>query len=109
MYFKYDIDSINAEIERLNYSWINGRIKKVEDYDKQYDELIRQLDDAEQECNKPELKDFSKVEDILSKGWKELYKSLDTEHKRAFWRSFISSIEINWTTEVKEIKKVNFF
>lgn len=107
---KYDIDEINAELERLNYSWRKGRIKGgIEQYDREYDELMEQLELAKSERNEVDVKDFEKIEEILHSGWEAIYKELDDEHKRAFWRSIISSIEINWTTEVKEITRVNFF
>ena len=106
---KYDIDEIHAEIERLNYSWRKGRIKSIEQYDKEYDELMEQLDLAKSEQNEVEAKDFGKIEEVLHSGWETIYKELDDEHKRAFWRNIISSIEINWTTERKEITRVNFF
>lgn len=106
---KQNIEDINAEIDRLNYSWQTGKIRSVEKYEEDYAALIAKLEKAEAEQGKEEVKDFSKVEAILQSGWKEIYKKLDDEHKRAFWRSFIRSIEVNWTTDKKEIKRVNFF
>lgn len=106
---KFDIDAIHDEIDRLNYSWQTGKIRKVEQYEKQYAELIEKLEEAEAEQGEIEVKDFSKIEAILHSGWEGIYQNLDDEHKRAFWRSFIKSIEINWTTENKEIVRVNFF
>ena len=105
---KYNIDEINKEIERLNYSWRKGRIKTIEQYDKEYDELMEQLELAQNEKNETITTDFEKIENILHSGWRELYTALDDEHKRAFWRSVISSIEVEWTTKVKRITKVNF-
>lgn len=105
---KYDIKEINAEIERLNYSWQKGRIKTIEQYDKQYDALLEKLELAEKEQHQSKEADFSNVESVLQSGWKEIYKALDDEHKRAFWRNIIASIEIEWTTNVKRITKVNF-
>jgi hypothetical protein len=55
------------------------------------------------------VKDFQKIEAILHDGWKAIYDNLDDAYKRAFWRSFIQSIEIDWTTDKKEIVRVNFF
>lgn len=81
----------------------------MEQYEKQYDELLQQLSLAEAEQTETVQKDFSKIDAILHTGWKEIYRKLNDENKRAFWRSFISSIEINWTTGTKEIKRVNFF
>lgn len=106
---KYDIEAIHAEIDRLNYSWQEGRIRTVEQYDKQYSALMEKLEKAEAEQGEIVVKDFSKVEEILQDGWKEIYNNLEDEYKRAFWRSFIKSIEVNWTTDVKEITRVNFF
>ena len=105
----YDIEEINKEIERLNYSWQKGRIKTIEQYDKQYDELMERLELAQREQEETTTQDYEKIESMLHQGWEEIYKTLDNEHRRAFWRSFISSIEVEWTAEVKRITKVNFF
>jgi adenine-specific DNA methylase len=106
---KYDIDELNAELERLNYSWKKGRIKGgIEQYDREYDELIEKIELAKQEKDNTEPKDFSQIESVLHEGWQEVYNALDEEHKRAFWRNIISSIEIEWHGKVKRIAKVNF-
>lgn len=106
---KYDIEAINTEIDRLNYSWQTGKIRTVEKYEEQYAELLEKLERAEEERGETPTADFGKVETILRSGWESIYHSLDDEHKRAFWRSFIESIELEWTTETKRIKRVNFF
>lgn len=106
---QYNIDEIHGQIDRLNYSWQTGKIRKVEQYEKDYAELMELLEKAEAEQGEVDLKDFSKIEAILHDGWKTVYNNLDDAYKRAFWRSFIQSIEINWTTEKKEIVRVNFF
>lgn len=106
---QYDIDDIHAQIDRLNYSWQTGKIRTVEQYESQYAELLEKLDLAEAERDTVVTKDFSKIDAILSAGWKDIYNALDEVHRRAFWRGFIRSIEINWTTDVKEIVRVNFF
>ena len=81
----------------------------MEQYEKDYAELIEKLEKAEAERGEVVVNDFSKIEAILQSGWKEIYNNLDDAHKRAFWRSFVQSIEIHWTTETKEIVRVNFF
>lgn len=105
---KYNIEEINKEIERLNYSWKKGRIKTIEQYDREYDELIEQLELAQSEQAEANTIDFEKIEAVLQSDWKEIYKALDDEHKRTFWRNIISSIEIEWNGNIKRIKKVNF-
>jgi len=106
---QHDIEAIHDEIDRLNYSWKTGKIRKVEQYEKDYAELMEKLEAAEAEQGEVIVKDFGKIEAILQSGWEGIYKALDDQHKRAFWRSFIQSIEIYWTTETKEITRVNFF
>lgn len=106
---KYNIEDIHNQIDRLNYSWQTGKIRKVEQYESQYAELMAKLEEAEAEQKHVVIKDFGKIEAILHDGWKTIYEKLDDEHKRSFWRSFIQSIELHWTTEKKEISKVIFF
>lgn len=106
---KYNITDIHAQIDRLNYSWQTGKILTVESYEKQHADLMEQLKLALEEQTKQTPKDFTKIEGILHAGWKEIYNALDAEHKRSFWRSFISAIEIDWETERKKISKVKFF
>ena len=106
---KHSIDEIHDQIDRLNYSWQTGKIRSVEKYEKDYAELLEMLEKAEAERGKVEVKDFSKIESILHDGWRAIYANLDDAHKRAFWRSFVRYIEIDWTTAKKEIVKVNFF
>lgn len=103
-----NIDEIHDQIDRLNYSWQTGKIRTVEKYEKDYAELMEKLAKAEAEQSKVVVKDFSKIEAVLHEGWKAIYENLDDAYKRAFWRSFVKSIEIHWTTKKKEITRVNF-
>lgn len=106
---QHDIEEIHDQIDRLNYSWKTGKIRKVEQYEKDYNELMEKLEAAEAERGEVVVKDFSHIEAVLQDGWKNIYNKLDDAHKRAFWRSFIKSIEIDWTPQHKEITRVNFF
>lgn len=103
---EHDIDDIHAQIDRLNYSWQTGKIRTVEKYEAEYAELLEQLEAAEAERTTVPVKDFSHIEAVLHEGWEAIYKELDDAHKRAFWRSFVRSIETNWE---KTIERVNFF
>ncbi len=103
------IDDINEQIDRLNYSWQTGKIRTAEQYEADYAALIDQLERLEAEQDAPIVKDFEKIEAILHSGWRGIYDNLTDAYKRAFWRSFIQSIEIHWTTEEKKITRVNFF
>lgn len=106
---RHNIEEIHAQIDRLNYSWQTGKIRTVEQYEKDFAELTAKLDQAESEQKETTVKDFGKIEVILHDGWKAIYNNLEDAYKRAFWRSFIQSIELHWTTEKKEIVRVNFF
>lgn len=106
---QYNIEEIQEQIDRLNYSWQTGKIRKVEQYERDFAELMEKLEEAEREHQAVSVKDFSKIETILQGGWREVYNSLDDAHKRSFWRSFIHSIEISEELERKEIARVNFF
>ena len=106
---KYDIEEISDQIDRLNYSWQTGKIRKVETYEADYAKLVEKLEKAEAELKDVRAADFSKIESVLHSGWEAIYNNLDDAHKRAFWRSFIKSIEVKWTTKTKEITRVNFF
>lgn len=106
---KHNIEDLHNQIDRLNYSWQTGKIRKVETYEKQYADLLLKLEEAEAEQAETEPQDYSHIEEILTGGWKEIYNALDEEHRRAFWRSFISSINIEWDTEEsRKITKVDF-
>jgi DNA invertase Pin-like site-specific DNA recombinase len=106
---QHSIDDLHEQIDRLNYSWQTGKIRTVEQYEEEYAELMEKLEQAEEERGRVVVKDFSRIENILTTGWKGIYENLDDAYKRAFWRSFIRSIELNWTLDVKEVKRVDFF
>lgn len=105
---KYNVKELQAELDRLNYSWQKGRIKNVEEYDKKYDEIVAKIAAAESKV-KEEPMDFSRIKDTLSGGWKGIYEALDNEHKRAFWRSFVKEIQIDWGASKKDIDDIIFF
>lgn len=104
-----ELKDLQAELNRLNYAWQKGRIKDVAKYDSEYDRLVAEIDALKSKKVEVEKRDFSKIEAALSGDWKDIYNALDRKNKRAFWRSFVESIEIEWTTETKRITRVNFF
>lgn len=107
-----EIKELQAELDRLNYSWQKGRIKDVEKYDREYDELTAKIEAAQQKQIEVVKQDFSKAEAALAGDWKTIYEALDNAHRRAFWRSFVESIEVDWSghrQRDKSITRVNFF
>jgi DNA invertase Pin-like site-specific DNA recombinase len=107
---KHDIEALTAELDRLNYAWQKGRIKSVEEYDKSYDSLMDRIHAAEKEQSEHDNEpDYEKIQSILTSGWKEIYKELDGEHKRSFWRSIIEEIHVVWSKDEKRIMDIIFF
>ena len=107
---KYNVEELQEELNRLNYSWQKGRIKSVEEYDAKYDKLTAQIEAANSELHEiTGAPDFERIKSILQGGWKEIYLSLDSENKRAFWRSFVEEISVDWSKEHKGIKDIKFF
>ena len=107
-----EIKELQAELDRLNYSWQKGRIKDVEKYAREYDELTAKIEAAHQKHVEVIKQDFSKAEAALAGDWKAIYEALDNTHRRAFWRSFVESIEVDWSEHRqrdKRITRVNFF
>ena len=106
---KYNLAELNDELDRLNYSWQKGRIKTPEEYDRRYDAIMAQIDEANNEQAEIAAEpDYEKIQQALSGDWIEAYKDLNNEHKRAFWRSFLERIYIRWETAAKKITDVNF-
>lgn len=105
---KYDVQELRDELERLNYAWKKGRIKNVEEYDRDYDAIVAKIQEAENATpEKPT--DLSYIKETLTGGWKTIYESLDNDHKRAFWRSFVREIHIEWNKHTKDVKDIKFF
>lgn len=108
--YQYDLEALQQELERLNYSWQKGRIKTVEEYDKRYDEIMAQIDAAKAEREEGhELPDLERVKQLLESDWKVMYDALDPEHRRAFWRDIIEEIQIEWSKDVKRVVDIKFF
>lgn len=106
---KYDIKELQAELDRLNYSWQKGRIKDVAEYDEKYEKLIIQIEAANNEVSElSQTPDYERIKSVLCSGWEEIYNALDQEHKRAFWRTFINEIQLDWSKEKKEIHDILF-
>ena len=48
------------------------------------------------EIDKPrKVPDFSKIEELLKEGWKEMYQDISREDKRDFWRAILKEIRVH--------------
>ena len=102
------LENLKAQVTRLNYSWQTGKILDVAQYEKQYAELIGKIEELEKVRPIEKKKDYKHIEKILYDGWQDSYLKLSEKNKKAFWRSFIKKIVVNWTTDVKEIAEIEF-
>ena len=100
---KNSIVNLQAEINRLNTMFRKGRVKE-EEYDREYEELERQLAELNKSLTPVELRDVSIYEELLAKDdWKELYNALNKENQRAFWRKYIKAIKLDTEGKLDEV------
>lgn len=100
---KNSIANIHAEMSRLNTMYRKGRVKE-EEYDRDYEELERQLAELQDSLTPVEERDLTIYEELLAKDdWKELYNALNRENKRAFWRKYIKAIKLGTDGKLDEI------
>ena len=85
---------LREEMNRLNLLFQKGRISETY-YDEQYLLLEKKLAEIPKETAPP---DYKRLQNTFSGNWKELYESFDNEHKQAFWKSNIRSIQIDEET-----------
>ena len=100
---KNAIANIQSEMSRLNSMYRKGRVKE-EEYDRDYNELERQLAELQESLTPVEERDLTIYEELLAKDdWKELYNALNRENKRAFWRKYIKAIKLGTDGKLEEI------
>lgn len=102
------LDNLKGQVTRLNYSWQTGKILDVAQYEKQYNELITQIQELERVRPIEKKKDFKYVDKILCDGWQDTYLKLSPAYKRSFWRSFIRCIKVDWYGKEKKIAEIEF-
>ena len=96
------IKQIKSEMTRLNNMYQKNRITETE-YDKQYDALNENLLKLEAKLEPVVERDLTIYEDLLKSDWKELYKALTRENKRAFWRKYIKEIVVDTKSNIKDV------
>lgn len=85
---------LREEMNRLNLLFQKGRISETY-YDEQYLLLEKKLAEIPKETVPA---DYKRLQNTFSGNWMELYESFDNEHKQAFWKSNIRSIQIDEET-----------
>ena len=94
------IYNLEKQKERLNYMFEKGRID-IDQYEKKFSELEKLTEDyaPQKEVN------YESIKGKLNSNWKDIYKSLDANHKKVFWHNIILNIVIN---DQKKIIDLNF-
>ena len=101
----HDVETLHKEMERLNILFQKGRITESY-YDEQYELLENKLRECEGAEKPTPLSAYNNLLATFSGDWQEMYVNLDKAHKQAFWKSTISSIEID--RETHQISGFNF-
>lgn len=87
--------SIRAELERLNNMYQKGRIKEAY-YDEQYAILSEKLENCMPETKiTTSLEAYKALSSLFKEGWQEMYKDLDSKHKKAFWKDIVKEINVD--------------
>ena len=108
--YRYDLEELQSELERINYSWHKGRIKSAEEYDRKFEAVSKQIELATAErAQTSYTADYDGLSELFTEGWQDIYNILDPEKKRAFWRKFISEIRVDRVGEEKKITDIKFF
>lgn len=91
--------AIEKKLQKLNDLYVNDFID-MDKYKQEYELLKSQIVDEPEE----QKKDLTALKEFLNSDFKEIYKTLDIEGKRALWRTIVKEIRIR----NKEIVSVVF-
>lgn len=96
-----DVSAIRRKLKRLKDLYIN-EIIDLEEYKRDYDELTKQLESA-QERKKEKEPDFDFIKSRINRSITEIYTTMTKEEKRSFWRSIVSKIYVDATGTVSKV------
>ena len=88
------IKQVKSEMTRLNNMYRKERISEAE-YDNEYEVLETRLKELEAQLEPAKERDLTIYQELLKSDWKDLYNALTKENKRAFWRKYVKTIEID--------------
>lgn len=96
-----EIESLKANLDRLNYLFEKGRLS-VEEYEQKYSDIEHKIS----QITPDQEVDYEKIKESLPSNWKEIYQELDDEHKQSFWHQIISEIKIDNEKNIVDISFV---
>ena len=85
------LKSLQKKLAKLSELYIDDMISKS-DYSKKYADLTAQVEAIAQE--KSEGRAPEEIATLFAPGWQEIYKQLNRENKRAFWKLKIKEIRL---------------
>lgn len=91
---RHDTDALRKELDRLNILFQKGRITESY-YDEQYEQLEKKIRECDSAENDTPLSAYDRLLTTFSGNWRELYASLDKQHKQTFWKGTIKKIDID--------------
>lgn len=95
---KSKLPALKEKLRRLNVMYLAGNMPD-EEYLKEDAELKAQIAKAEDELPPPE-RDITPLQELLKTNFEEIYKTLDQEEKRRFWRGIVKEIKFDDKTIV---------
>ena len=93
-------------MDRLNKMYRKGNIEE-EEYDKEFDELKKELKKLE-DIEKPVERNLDGLKELLESDFRTIYEALDKEHKKAFWRNTIKEFTIGENRKIVQ-ESIIFF
>ena len=99
---KSKLPALKEKLRRLNVMYMAGNISD-EDYLRDDADLKAQIAKAENELPPPE-RDITPLQELLKTNFEEIYKTLDQEEKRRFWRGIVKEVHF----KDKDIVDVTF-
>lgn len=87
------IREIQDEMNKLNIMFRKNRISE-EEYDTDYFKLEKKLEELKSGHEEPRQIDTEHLTELIESNWREIYDSLDQEHKRSFWHGFIKEFKV---------------
>lgn len=96
-------EKIRAELDRVNYMYMKERIT-FDFYEKEYRRLDEELKLSLLENNmQPQKRDFAKITELMHKDLREVYASLDQDHRQSFWHEIIEEIHLDSDNKVVSV------
>jgi hypothetical protein len=98
------VATLKERMRRLDVVYMAGN-KSDEDYLKEQKEIKLALHKAEADliCEQGIDRDVTNLKELLQTDFKSLYKTLDDEEKRRFWRELIQEIKVEGNTVVSVV------